>query len=537
MRRYFSQQGEDQLLWGLVPNQTTGFFVDVGAFDGKHLSNSLSFELAGWTGICVEPHPHYYRLLQENRPGSTNIHAACVESDATATTPFFAEPLGLLSGIAPKPASWMQQRYSLRGMEFGNYERTVVPARSLGSVLRACKAPSRVDFLSLDTEGNELAILKGADLDHFVFRCVVVEANATNHARELTEYLNHHGYMLARQLGENLFFVRTVADAATLAHAEINCLIEDTIHPLGVQATPRWMRGRRIRIASPTRGRNPSPRLAHIVRLVGDSPAARERHLHVAQPITFETMRRAKERSNHSKDISLWAVRHIEETTPIPQAFSEAPPLKNYARDFVPDLARIAPSSRLARIVDVLSSLQQASDADYLIYTNVDIGLQPQFYDAVYSYIRSGCDALCINRLDLPKAVDGVPLLVEDLDRILALPGQRHPGIDCFVFHRSLLPLLNLGNVFLGAMPVGLVAMSQLRQHASRFRWIKNRRLTFHLGNDAVWQRPTNSPLVAANMEAARGLYTNYFRWPLYRRVLARCLEWCGRTGGERPSP
>jgi FkbM family methyltransferase len=539
-RRFYSQHGEDFLLWSLFSDRSNGFYVDVGAFDGKHLSNSYSFELAGWSGLCVEPHPEYYSHLKRNRPRAIAIRAALGGPDAQPTTDFYSEPLGLLSGVHAKDAAWVRPRYTMRQMDFPGFQRVTVPSSTLACLLDTYATPKTIDFLSLDTEGTELAILKGVDLDAYHFRCIVVEANTEPDACALENHLSTHGYFMARRLHENLFFVRTAADAATLAHGSIQCRIEDAVHPLGEKATPRHMRGRRITSPSPQMGsqRSRAPlRLAHIVKLVDDSPSARARHLHIAQPVTFETMRRARERSRASEAISLWAVRHADETSVIPDSFEAAPPLTNYARDFLPALASADPESRLARIADVLSSLQQASEADVFIYTNVDIGLRDGFYDAVHDYLNAGIDAFCINRIDIPKAVDGDPLQVGDIDKILAMPGKPHPGIDCFVFHRSLLPLLNLGDVFLGAMPVGLVMMSQLRRHARRFRWIKHRPLTFHLGEDAAWRRPQLSPIVAANMLAAEGLYTNYFRWPLYRRVLARCLEWCGRAGGERPSP
>lgn len=42
--RFFSQDGEDFLLWQVFNYKKTGFHVDVGAFDGIHLSNTYSFE-------------------------------------------------------------------------------------------------------------------------------------------------------------------------------------------------------------------------------------------------------------------------------------------------------------------------------------------------------------------------------------------------------------------------------------------------------------------------------------------------------------
>jgi len=67
-RKYFGKNGADFLIWSLFSREEPGFFVDAGAFDGIHLSNSYSFELAGWGGICVEAHPEYFPHLQKTGP-------------------------------------------------------------------------------------------------------------------------------------------------------------------------------------------------------------------------------------------------------------------------------------------------------------------------------------------------------------------------------------------------------------------------------------------------------------------------------------
>ena len=44
------------------------FFLEAGAWDGEHLSNSLQLEYRrGWTGLLVEPAPEAYRALREKR--------------------------------------------------------------------------------------------------------------------------------------------------------------------------------------------------------------------------------------------------------------------------------------------------------------------------------------------------------------------------------------------------------------------------------------------------------------------------------------
>ena len=48
-----------------IINQTEGFFVECGAYDGQTLSNSLYLERSlNWSGILAEPSPPYFKQLE-----------------------------------------------------------------------------------------------------------------------------------------------------------------------------------------------------------------------------------------------------------------------------------------------------------------------------------------------------------------------------------------------------------------------------------------------------------------------------------------
>ena len=64
--KYYGQRGEDFILWSIFQKDPTpGTYLDIGALDGAHYSNTLSFELAGWKGICVEAHPFYIDICKK----------------------------------------------------------------------------------------------------------------------------------------------------------------------------------------------------------------------------------------------------------------------------------------------------------------------------------------------------------------------------------------------------------------------------------------------------------------------------------------
>src|SRR5688572_20755153 len=66
-RQHYSQFGQDMLIGDVLFRGREGVFVDVGARDGKVLSNTLYLESLGWTGIAIEPHPDFYAELQQLR--------------------------------------------------------------------------------------------------------------------------------------------------------------------------------------------------------------------------------------------------------------------------------------------------------------------------------------------------------------------------------------------------------------------------------------------------------------------------------------
>ena len=186
-QEFYSQYGEDFLLHELFSYETDGFYVDIGAFDGIHLSNSYVFERLGWPGICVEAHPAYFRLLQTRRPGSTNVHAACVGAGSGESVAFKSEELGLLSGITADETPNLPDRYAARGMTFQGFEEIQVPALTLNSVLERY-APDRrhINFISVDTEGNEFDILQAFDFTRWYVDVFIVEANTDEYRKKLT---------------------------------------------------------------------------------------------------------------------------------------------------------------------------------------------------------------------------------------------------------------------------------------------------------------------------------------------------------------
>lgn len=248
--RYFSQNGEDYLLWNLFGYKESGFYVDVGAFDGVHLSNSFSFEQQGWSGICIEPHPTYFQLCRQSRPGVICLNVACVASDDVDTTEFYVEELGLLSGIQGDREEDVRTRYKWRGLKFKGFKRITVPASTLSAILTKHVPPETdIDFISIDVEGTEMEVLQGINLSQFRPRVIVIEANSEQARNSINEHMVQlNGYVEARRLIENIFYTRDAQDADALRAISVDCQFERVLHPLGKKYTaPEQIKGPMIR--------------------------------------------------------------------------------------------------------------------------------------------------------------------------------------------------------------------------------------------------------------------------------------------------
>lgn len=222
--------------------------------------------------------------------------------------------------------------------------------------------------------------------------------------------------------------------------------------------------------------------IAHIINPV---PVTVSTPLYFAQQITIESMIAAKSVAIDQICIQQFYTKFAEDQLNMPESFI---PTSDLGRSVL-DISNFKLRRQLPLIKDILDRLYKATNAEYLIYSNVDISLMPHFYNTVYYLIELGYQAFTINRRTIPAKyhhIDELPLMYAEL-------GEPHRGWDCFVYHRSLYPRFELGNVCVGAPLVGLVMISNLIAFADKFRQITDLHLTFHLGNERSWHSESKS--------------------------------------------
>ncbi|MEO9324927.1 FkbM family methyltransferase [Nocardioides sp. C4-1] len=182
----YAQRVQD--LWALWESgfSTDAYFCEFGALGGRDFSNTYLLEQVGWTGVVAEPHPSYTKALYANRRCA--ISTECVYDKTGETVEFHT--------IKGRPAL-----STIGGFGADDHHREVrenyvshqIATITLHDLFEEAGAPAVVDYLSIDTEGSEVAILRAYDFAARSIRLICVEHNEV-HRDELFEMLTAQGY-------------------------------------------------------------------------------------------------------------------------------------------------------------------------------------------------------------------------------------------------------------------------------------------------------------------------------------------------------
>lgn len=237
-------------------------------------------------------------------------------------------------------------------------------------------------------------------------------------------------------------------------------------------------------------------------------------------------MRIARQKSTGQAAVNLLAVGYEEDKPVMPEGFQVLPPL---ARSVL-NVGTFQKQRKLPLLMDILDRGFVGCEADILIYTNVDIALQPDFYLSVQEFIEQGFDAFVINRRTIP----GTYTSAAQLAQMWAEAGESHRGWDCFIFPRALVPQFKLGTVCVGQPRVGLALLANLVAYGRSFFEFKEAHLTFHIGDERRLKNPAFADYRDHNTrELMKSLSVlEMEQGPFARRSIPGSFLWRMRTFG-----
>lgn len=153
-RASYSQDGEDLSLLRVLGGYRNGMFLDIGAGNPVHLSNSYLFYRLGWCGTCVEPLGANHLLSRLLRPRDHNVRAL---TSSTAGWHKFFE-------LDPSYYSTVDVSVAKRCLADGVALVAVQELQTLRvSDLPFEPPPGIPSFMTVDVEGHEHDVLLSVD--------------------------------------------------------------------------------------------------------------------------------------------------------------------------------------------------------------------------------------------------------------------------------------------------------------------------------------------------------------------------------------
>lgn len=202
---YFSQFGEDVILRSYFPkSKTTGFFVDIGAYQPVSLSNTYYFYLKGWRGINIEPNPSGIEAFRKIRPDDTNLQVGIADKPGTLQ-------YHMIPG-KPFENTFSDVQLNIRHEQKNQGTSVELPVDTLGNILdKHLPKGQEIDFFSIDVEGLNVEVVLSNNWEKYRPKVMVIEKHKPVEAdknEKIISFMTSVGYKLDHDILHSYFFVR-----------------------------------------------------------------------------------------------------------------------------------------------------------------------------------------------------------------------------------------------------------------------------------------------------------------------------------------
>src|ERR1044072_1778699 len=191
----YSQCGEDLiaafLMYGHLGLETPSY-LDIGAHHPCVLSNTFLFYQKGSSGVCIEADPLLHAKIKRKRKRDTCLNVGVGASEAKSAN-FYVMTTKALSTFSKAESERYSQLHNQKIQKVID-----VPVVTINEVINQYFKPFP-NFVSLDTEGLDLAIIKSLDFERYrpqVFCIETVTYTQDKSEEKIQEIID---YMLAKR--------------------------------------------------------------------------------------------------------------------------------------------------------------------------------------------------------------------------------------------------------------------------------------------------------------------------------------------------
>jgi FkbM family methyltransferase len=167
----YSQNNEEEIILGYFGPEYKGRLLDIGANDGKTLSNSLRLIELGWSALLIEPANRAFAKLFKLHEGNDKVVCEKVAVGKSGGVLVLHESGALLGNHDTSLVSTLipeeKERWNRINMSWDEGEVEVVDYKTLTEL-----HGDDFDFITIDAEGLDYEILSQIDLSKVKLVCV-----------------------------------------------------------------------------------------------------------------------------------------------------------------------------------------------------------------------------------------------------------------------------------------------------------------------------------------------------------------------------
>ena len=208
----YSYGGIDSLVLNIFKDQKEGFYLDIGCGHPIKNNNTYLLNKKGWSGINIDLDVDNIDLFNSYRKKDVNL-ATAVSDKEGETELYFYHSKSALNTISKENADFQKAKVSAIKK---------IKTQTINKIIENSPFKDRkIDFLSVDVEGSELAILKNFDFAKYTPKVIVVEyldlslkkleiknLNINNIIKsEIYKLIESNNYTLANILHSDLVFI------------------------------------------------------------------------------------------------------------------------------------------------------------------------------------------------------------------------------------------------------------------------------------------------------------------------------------------
>ncbi|MCK5520992.1 MAG: FkbM family methyltransferase [Candidatus Marinimicrobia bacterium] len=207
---FYGQNQEDRFIekYFAVREKSELFMLDIGANDGKTLSNSYKAIQQGWNAVLVEPSPVAFERLNALHGSNARVRLFnCAITAQTGEAVLHESGTLLNKGDSALVSTLIPEEKKRWDSAKIPFQERLVKTKSFNDLLMECSS-RKFQCISIDAEGFDFQILSQINLTDVGCELLVIEWNGNVDEKDrICRYTGGHAMKLVDENAENLIFI------------------------------------------------------------------------------------------------------------------------------------------------------------------------------------------------------------------------------------------------------------------------------------------------------------------------------------------